>query len=424
MPYILNKTNGTIVATVQDAATDFTTDLTFVGRNYAGYGEVQNENFLKLLENFSNTEPPTKPIIGQIWFNSSEKRFYGYDGADWKGVSNVEVSSTNPSTQKLFGTGDLWYDVVNQQLKIYNGTEFTVVGPPSGADNEAGWRGSYEYNPDEGFVEKYNIKAVVGANDDVIAVVSAETYNLSIDFISESFSVYPNIEKIYKGITLTGADKDTGISYSGNPTDTILWGTAAHSLVANTALNSGFASGSEYIVNTNTNQTYYVYFAETNLDSTSSFFIDNSGLNYNPATKTLSCDIFDGIATSAYYADLAERYHSDEPYDEGTVVIIGGEFEITTTNIRANPAIAGVISNNPAFMMNKDAGSDSTHPYVALKGRVPCKVVGPIKKGERLVSSSKFGYAEAWRPGDDSCSVIGKSLEDFNENSGIIEIKI
>lgn len=75
-------------------------------------------------------------------------------------------------------------------------------------------------------------------------------------------------------------------------------------------------------------------------------------------------------------------------------------------------------------MMNSGAGTDSTHPYVALKGRVPCKVVGPIKKGDRLVSSIKFGYAESYKIGDDPNAVLGIALQDLNENYGIIEIKI
>ena len=73
MPYIINKSNGIVITTVQDASLDQTTDLTFVGKNYAGYGEVQNENFLKLLENFSNISAPEKPILGQLWYNTQDK---------------------------------------------------------------------------------------------------------------------------------------------------------------------------------------------------------------------------------------------------------------------------------------------------------------------------------------------------------------
>ena len=91
MPYILNKTNGTIVATVQDASIDRTTDLQFLGRNYAGYGEIQNENFLKLLENFSNYTPPANPIDGQVWYNPSYKNLNVYDAMNWRSLPTIII---------------------------------------------------------------------------------------------------------------------------------------------------------------------------------------------------------------------------------------------------------------------------------------------------------------------------------------------
>ena len=104
--------------------------------------------------------------------------------------------------------------------------------------------------------------------------------------------------------------------------------------------------------------------------------------------------------------------------------MLGGDAEITTTSKRANIAVAGVISKDPAFKMNSEAGSDLTHPYVALKGRVPCKVTGEVKKGELLVSSQFSGHAESWKAGDDPNAVIGKALENFKGLSGLIEIKV
>lgn len=126
----------------------------------------------------------------------------------------------------------------------------------------------------------------------------------------------------------------------------------------------------------------------------------------------------------ATYSDLAERYHADADYGYGTVLIVGGINEVTTTDIRANTSVAGVISQAPAYMMNKAAGPDSTHPYIALKGRIPCKVVGIIHKGDRLVTSTRHGYAEAFQLGDDPTAVIGIALEDNMGDSGMIEIKV
>jgi hypothetical protein len=103
----------------------------------------------------------------------------------------------------------------------------------------------------------------------------------------------------------------------------------------------------------------------------------------------------------------------------------GGNKELTLASVHATTAVAGIVSTNPAYMMNKDAGSDETHPYIALKGRVPCKIIGPIRKGELVVASGlKPGYATARQLGDDPHAVIGKALEDFLGPLGVIEVKV
>ncbi|MFA5489241.1 MAG: hypothetical protein WC284_08485 [Candidimonas sp.] len=134
---------------------------------------------------------------------------------------------------------------------------------------------------------------------------------------------------------------------------------------------------------------------------------------------------FFGIASSARYADLAERYHADRPYECGTVVKLGGEFEITQTDKFADPSVFGVISTNPAYRMNSDAGNDQTHPYVALQGRVPVKIFGKIKKGDRLVSAGEPGCAQV-APRDSNYDVIlGRSLGDkISDGVGIVEMVI
>jgi hypothetical protein len=127
-------------------------------------------------------------------------------------------------------------------------------------------------------------------------------------------------------------------------------------------------------------------------------------------------------ATAARYADVAERYEADAQYDAGTVVIFGGDKEITMANGEYDHKVAGIISSAPAFMMNKDAGDDTTHPYVALMGRVPCKVTGEIKKGDLLCTSAKPGHAMA---GEAKCGhMIGKALEDFDGEAGVIEVLV
>lgn len=426
MPYILNKTNGSVIAIVQDASLDNTTDLTFLGRNYAGYGEVQNENFLKLLENFSNTTPPEKSIEGQVWFDSRNKKINFYDGSKWKSVGNLEVSKTNPLNTKTFVVGDFWYDNAESQLYAFNGSQFNLIGPPTGDDTKAGWRGSREYSTTEGLDSpKYNLKAILTELDQVIAVVSAESYTVSDPAGAEKLPSYPIFglqDVIKKGITLIGSDPITGKSEDNN---IYFWGSAAHSILSNTATFALSSAGLAFVDNTTIDFEYNLPFMDGSIfNSTTTIYIARSELTYNPNTKTLKTTYFDGTATRSYYADLAERYETDQEYDLGTVVVIGGDKEITVTHQHGNTAVAGVISKNPGYMMNSGAGNDITHPYVALRGRVPCKVVGKVKKGQLLVTSSVPGYAEVMNQHDDPNSILGKSLENFEGPKGVIEILI
>jgi|694.fasta_scaffold126810_2 hypothetical protein len=417
MPYILNKTNGSTIAIVQDASIDLTTDLTFVGKNYAGYGEYQNENFLRLLENFASGTPTSRPIEGQLWFDNINKKVNFYDGLNWKGLATLEINDSNPVTSKNFLAGDLWYDRPASQLYVYNGSEFVLIGPLTGDDTKAGWKGSREYSSLEGLdTPKYNLKAVIGARNEVIALVSSESYTVIQG--SQSYPVYGLQGVIKKGITLVGSDPVVGSSEAAGA---YFWGSASHSLKSNTSTN---AERVVYILNTTTNRDFSIPFMNTSTSTTSSLPFYDTGFTFNPATKTLRTSIFNGVATSAYYADLAERYETDNEYDVGTVVVIGGEKEITVTHTHADTAVAGVISHHPGYMMNSDAGTDKTHPYVALRGRVPCKVIGPVKKGALLVTSSYPGFAEVMLSSDNHNALVGKALEDFSGLKGMIEILV
>jgi len=127
-------------------------------------------------------------------------------------------------------------------------------------------------------------------------------------------------------------------------------------------------------------------------------------------------------ATSAQYADLAEKYSTDAMYDPGTVVVIGGDAEVTACTSVADHKVLGIISTAPAYKMNQNTqGQD-----IALTGRVPCKVTGPIARGDLLVTSDITGHARAWNPQNFiPGSVVGKALEDKADNSaGIIEVAV
>jgi hypothetical protein len=127
MAYQVNKTDGTIVATVADGQIDqLSTDLTLIGKNYSGFGEALNENFIKLLENFASTAIPTHPIKGQIWFDTNELKLKVYSGAEFVPVSSATIASTQPLS---LGTGDLWFNDVDKQLYFYDGTNTILLGP-------------------------------------------------------------------------------------------------------------------------------------------------------------------------------------------------------------------------------------------------------------------------------------------------------
>jgi hypothetical protein len=133
-----------------------------------------------------------------------------------------------------------------------------------------------------------------------------------------------------------------------------------------------------------------------------------------------------GYTVEATFADLAERYATDVPYEVATVVVFGGEAEITTTTEPGDVSVAGVISTNPAIKMNAEAGNSQTHPYVALKGRVPCKLIGPVSKGDLIVTAdNEPGYAQSIGKNDAGRSVFAKSIEtDLTEGKKVIEVSI
>jgi hypothetical protein len=143
---------------------------------------------------------------------------------------------------------------------------------------------------------------------------------------------------------------------------------------------------------------------------------------YTLGTTTLRWSRVWGVSVNAQYADLAEIYSSDQQYPAGTVVVFGGEAEVTQSNSPNDPRIAGVVSTEPAYLMN---GSATGIP-VALQGRVPCRVLGPVSKGDRVVSSHIAGVAQRLDPEhyEPGC-IIGKALQAIDSTDiSIIEVVV
>jgi hypothetical protein len=130
MPYIVNFTDreNKVPITVFDNTSSTDTSLTFPGRNVTGYGQIIAENFLALLENFARATPPVNPTEGQLWYNSVEGVLQIWDNVQWKAASNIQKSPVEPSVAQS-KIGELWVDTTNQQLYVFSGTRWILVGP-------------------------------------------------------------------------------------------------------------------------------------------------------------------------------------------------------------------------------------------------------------------------------------------------------
>jgi hypothetical protein len=139
--------------------------------------------------------------------------------------------------------------------------------------------------------------------------------------------------------------------------------------------------------------------------------------------NTVFATTFNGVATEAMYADLAENYLGDTDYDPGTVLVFGGDAEVTSTMTKGDRRVAGVVTTNPAHLMNSALKGDHVIG-LALQGRVPCKVLGKVTKGDLLVTAAKIGYAVV----DNNPlvgTIIGKAVsEKFDAGYGIVEVVV
>ena len=127
MSTTINKTNGTVLVSIADGAIDTAaTDLTLIGKLYRNYGEVVNENFVKLVENFANSVSPPEAIEGQLWYDTTNKNIKVYRNTGFVALSTLTNSSSEPTSPRL---GDFWWDTVESQLMFYNNTSWIAISP-------------------------------------------------------------------------------------------------------------------------------------------------------------------------------------------------------------------------------------------------------------------------------------------------------
>lgn len=217
MAYQVNRYNGTFLVSVADGTIDSTTNIRFVGKNYAGYGQVQNENFLHLLEHFAGATQPSKPLSGQLWYDSSDRKIKVFDGTRFRSVGGATATATAPLG---LSAGEFWFDNLAQQLYCWTGSEFTLIGPESPSTLGETSITSLTVK-DDGNVNHTIARIKAGGVD--IAIVSKDTFNLS----NADKTTLPSFGRIKKGITLIGTDNDDGLTTTAS--GATIWGTSSSS---------------------------------------------------------------------------------------------------------------------------------------------------------------------------------------------------
>lgn len=475
MAYTINKTNGAVLTTVADGTIDNTSDLTLIGKNYSGYGEILNENFVKLMENFASSSQPASPLAGQLWWDLANNSLKVYTGSGFKIISGSTASATQPSSATL---GDLWFDTVNGQLRVYNGSSWTLIGPSFTAGT--GVSGAVITTVLDNTGASHVIVQFY-VNESIVAIISKDSTFTPTPSIAGFGTISPGIQvsSAVVGAGFTGTATNADLLDNLNSTQFVR--SDANASMSGTLLvanDSGVTigtdsdlrlnvSGSDVYVNNNTSNGDILFRVNKSVGGVTTALTIDGATGYVYATTPTSGDNSTRVATTAYvdgispgtgflkadgttrlsgsllplsnntidlgstsfvyadiyctnlwgtatmaeYADLAERFEADTPYEPGTVVELGGDKEITAVADELSERVFGVISTKPGFLLNGKAGENDTHPAVALNGRVPVKVTGLVNRGDRLVSAGN-GLARAAKAGEaTSFNVIGRSLE-------------
>lgn len=358
MSYTINRYNGTQIAVVADGTIDATLDLKIIGKNYAGYGAVQNENFVYLLENFANTTQPPKPLPGQIWFDSGNSKLKFYDGNKFRTTGGAEIGTTAPSGLTV---GDFWYDSNNQQLYAYNGTGFTLIGPQAVAGSATTQMRSVSLTDNTGATH-----AVIEAidNGNVIFVVSADS-----DFtLDNTINPITGFTTIHQGITLcytnnngtpgqttsshrfygtaTNADRLGGLSASsfvqtgsGSFTNQVNFADVGYTVGNPVARLAVFNQGA--LVPTIANQVSNTIAFQTTVSSVTKYPLQLVGSDVLPGV-TLSSNLgSSGLQWNNVYANYV--YSTAQQAD---ALNVGGQYRTASTSATANTIAARDSSGN------------------------------------------------------------------------------
>lgn len=364
MAYTIIKSDGTVLTTIADGTINTTsTSLALPGRNYAGYGQSQDTNFVHVLENFSDTSPPANPLRGQLWYNTNNSTLYvcPTDG-EANALAWLALTATSSGGNTTFGavtvTGNLTANNItatnNSNANAFSAGYLTISANANIAN--ANLSGTTT------IANTFTTAITTGGTSTPGTLTGTWTVNGSAG--GNALVLNGNIFIANIGGGAYGIKTDNYMYANGTPIP--LGGTYANSNVA------------AYL------PTYNGNILSANIEVP----IITAGANTTPGTITGNWTLTAGSRLQATYADLAERYEIDQPQPVGTVVRVGGEHEITVAEATNDAhTVLGVISESYAFLMNSEAGSDVSHPAVALIGRVKVRIEGPVEKGDRITTA-------------------------------------
>ena len=474
MAYTITTTAGATLASIADGTVNSTTtSLTLIGKNYAGYGIFLNENYIKLLENFTNPSAPTAPLTGQLWYDSTNALLKVYNGTIWKPISSSASGTSQPASPVV---GDLWYDSANAQLKVWSGSVFITVGPSytttsgtSGAvvetilDSASASHVVVKFfisntvvgilSKDSTFTPQTSISgfttivpgfnlssAIAGAlftgtvsTASTLQGITASQFLRSDQAASSAYAVTVGSLLVGSDLTVATSSGDVNITNGTSTKDLNLFinkGGVSTKAIGITGTNGRVVLGNDLNVTGAANVTGTTTLGVTSVTGAITLaaqMLPSANISVELGSTSLRwanvwATTFRGTAITASYADLAERFEADSAYQPGTVVELGGAKEITAADQDLSDRVFGVISTRAGFLMNGEAGSDITHPPVAMQGRVPVRVIGTVGKGDRLVSAGAGLARAADRREITAFNVIGRSLEDkTTADEGVVE---
>ena len=386
MAYTIIRSDGSQLTTIADGTINTTsTSLALPGRNYAGYGQSIDTNFVRQLENYANSSPPPNPLRGQLWFNTGSNVLCVCPADGETSASNwLTLSATGSGGTTTFGNV-----TITGNLNAGNGT----------------FSGSLS-------ADTATFRIV-----NVTANLTASLANITTGNIGTTRTTVITTGATTTSGTLTGnwtVNNDLNVTSNVKPnaiyTDNYFYANGVTFNPSGTYSNANVAS---YL------PTYTGNIGAWQLTAN----VITTGSNVTPGTLTGNWTLSSGSRFNATYADLAERFESDTAYEPGTVVEMGGDKEITAVTEELSENVFGVVSSTAAYLMNAAAGDDSTHPPIAVGGRVQVKVIGKVKKGERLVASGLKGIARAAKKGEATAfNIIGRSLENkTTDGTGVVE---